>query len=194
MENDMQLVVGFLLLLIAVALILGVWAIGLYNGLVRLQNQLKGAWAQIEVQLRRRYDLLPNMVETVKGYTQHEQDTLEKVIQARGQALQARGAGACAQAHQQVHNAVGQLMVVVEQYPELKANQNFLSLQEELVSTENRIGFARQHYNERVMVYNPMLQSMPANVIGTMFAFKEEEFFEVEDAHQRTVPQIKFAA
>lgn len=190
----MSFVVGFPLFFVMVALILGVWAVGLYNGLVRLHNQLKGAWAQTEVQLKRRYDLLPNMVETVKGYAKHEQDTLEKVIQARRQALQAKGAEACAQAHQQVHNAVGQLMVVVEQYPELRANQNFLSLQEELVSTENRIGFARQHYNERVVAYHTMLQSMPTNILGTLFAFKEEEFFEMEDPHQRTAPLVKFAA
>jgi LemA protein len=167
---------------------------GMYNGLVRLRNRVKNAWAQIDVQLKRRHDLIPNFVETVKGYAKHEKETLENVIQARSQAVQASGGGVGSQAkaEQALSGALGRLMLVVEQYPDLKANQNFLSLQEELTSTENRIGFARQAYNDQVMRYNTKIQSVPTNILANMFNFNEEEFFELEDEAAREAPQVSF--
>ena len=175
----------------AVVLIIGA---GMYNSLVRVRNQVRNAWAQIDVQLKRRHDLIPNLVETVKGYAKHEKDTLENVTRARSQAVQAGGSGAAAQARAErgLSGALGRLMVVVEQYPDLKANQNFLGLQEELSSTENKIGFARQAYNDRVMRYNTKIQSVPANIVADMFNFTEEEFFELEDEAAREAPQVSF--
>ena len=180
--------------IIAVGVVLAMVGAGMYNGLVRLRNYVKNAWAQIDVQLKRRHDLIPNLVETVKGYAKHEKDTLENVIKARSQAVQAGGSGAAAQgqAEQALTGALGRLMLVVEQYPDLKANQNFLGLQEELTSTENKIGFARQAYNDQVMHYNTKIQSVPTNIVAGMFKFTEEEFFELEDQAAREVPQVSF--
>ena len=180
--------------LVLLALLVGVliWVVGIYNGLVRLRNQVKNAWSQIDVQLKRRHDLIPNLVETVKGYAGHEKSTLEGVTQARARAVSANGVGEQAQAEQELSGALGRLMLVVEQYPDLKANQNFLGLQEELTSTENRIGFSRQHYNDSVMGYNTKIQSFPPNIIAGMFNFGEEEFFELEDAAAREVPKVAF--
>ena len=171
-----------------------VWLAGMYNGLVRLRNQVKNAWAQIDVQLKRRHDLIPNLVETVKGYAGHEKETLENVTRARGAAVSAAGGGAAAQAKAEsaLSGALGRLMLVVEKYPDLKANQNFLALQEELTSTENKIGFSRQLYNDSVMIYNTRTQTVPTNIIAGMFGFKEEEFFELEDEAARQAPQVKF--
>ena len=171
-----------------------VWLAGMYNGLVRLRNQVKNAWAQIDVQLKRRHDLIPNLVETVKGYAGHEKETLENVTRARGAAVSAGGGGAAAQAQAEsaLSGALGRLMLVVEKYPDLKANQNFLALQEELTSTENKIGFSRQLYNDSVMTYNTRTQTVPANIVAGMFGFKEEEFFELEDEAAREAPQVKF--
>jgi len=131
-------------------------------------------------------------VETVKGYATHEKDTLERVIQARGAAVQASGVQQQAQAEGELSQALGRLMLVVEQYPDLKANQNFLALQEELTSTENRIGFARQHYNDQVMLFNTRIQSVPNNFIAGPFGFKDEPFFELEDQAEREAPEVKF--
>ncbi len=171
-----------------------VWLAGMYNGLVRLRNHVKNAWAQIDVQLKRRHDLIPNLVETVKGYAGHEKETLENVTRARGAAVAAGGGGAAAQAQAEsaLSGALGRLMLVVEKYPDLKANQNFLALQEELTSTENKIGFSRQHYNDSVMIYNTRTQTVPTNIVAGMFGFKEEEFFELEDEAARQAPQVKF--
>ncbi len=179
---------------VLLALLVGVliWVVAIYNGLVRLRNQVKNAWSQIDVQLKRRHDLIPNLVETVKGYAGHEKSTLEGVTQARARAVSANGVGEQAQAEQELSGALGRLMLVVEQYPDLKANQNFLGLQEELTSTENRIGFSRQHYNDSVMGYNTKIQSFPPNIIAGMFKFGEEEFFELEDAAAREVPKVAF--
>jgi len=168
------------------------WFIGIYNGLVRLRNQVKNAWAQIDVQLKRRHDLIPNLVETVKGYAGHEKDTLDRVVQARTRAVAAGDVGAKAQAEGELSQALGRLMVVVEQYPDLKANQNFLALQEELSSTENKIGFSRQFYNDSVMRYNTRIQSFPANVVAGSFGFHEETFFELRDEAAREAPQVRF--
>lgn len=178
----------FLALLVLIVL----WLVGLYNGLVRLRNQVKNAWSQIDVQLKRRHDLIPNLVETVKGYAGHEKTTLENVTKARTQAVSAQGVEAQAKAENELTAALGRLMLVVEQYPDLKANQNFLALQEELASTENRIGFARQFYNDSVMQYNTRTQSFPANMIASSFGFSEEKFFELENQAEREAPVVKF--
>lgn len=189
----MDIIVIFSLVIIGLlGLILVLWFIGAYNGLIRLKNEVKNAWAQIDVQLKRRHDLIPNLVETVKGYAGHERQTLEAVVQARSQAVSAHGVAEQAKAEQQLSGALGRLMLLVEQYPDLKANQNFLALQEELASTENKIGFARQFFNDQVMGYNTKIQSIPTNLIAMMFNFKEEDFFEIENQTEREAPQVKF--
>lgn len=180
------------LLVVGLGVIILFAIVGMYNGLVALRNQVKNAWSQIDVQLKRRHDLIPNLVETVKGYAGHEKTTLENVVKARTQALQAQSIPDKIQAEGELSSALGRLMVVVEQYPDLKANQNFLALQEELTSTENKIGFARQFYNDVVMKYNTKVQSVPTNIVAGMFGFREEAFFEIEDKAQRAVPQVKF--
>ncbi|MGD8450445.1 MAG: LemA family protein [Phycisphaerae bacterium] len=184
---------GFALLgLCVLALLVAFWLIGIYNGLVKLRNEVKNAWAQIDVQLKRRHDLIPNLVETVKGYAGHEKSTLEEVVRARAAAVSAQGVEAQAQAEAGLSGALGRLMLVVEQYPDLKANQNFLALQEELTSTENRIGFSRQYYNDTVMHFNTRIESFPQNVVAGMFQFRQAAFFELEDQAERAVPQVKF--
>ena len=190
----LPIIIGVVVMGIIVIVIAAI-VIGIYNKLVTFKNRFKNAFSQIEVQLKRRYDLIPNLVETVKGYAKHEADTLENVIKARSQAVQAGGSGAAAQgqAEQALTGALGRLMLVVEQYPDLKANQNFLGLQEELTSTENKIGFARQAYNDQVMHYNTKIQSVPTNIVAGMFKFDEEEFFELEDQAAREVPKVSFS-
>lgn len=178
--------------LLAILAVIALWLVGIYNGLVRLRNQVKNAWSQIDVQLKRRHDLIPNLVETVKGYASHEKQTLQNVVEARTKAVSATGVEQQARAEGELSSALGRLMVVVEQYPDLKANQNFLALQEELTSTENKIGFSRQHYNDQVMGYNTRVQSFPQNVVAGMFGFGEEAFFEVEDERVREVPKVQF--
>ena len=163
-----------------------------YNALVRLRNHVKNAWSQIDVQLKRRHDLIPNLVETVKGYAAHEKDTLERVIQARNQAAGARGVPDQIEAEQQLGGALGKLMLVVEQYPDLQANQNFLALQEELTSTENKNGFARQLYNDNVMVYNTKTESFPSNMVAGMFTFEKSVFFKITDVKEKQTPQVAF--
>ena len=158
-------VVIMLLVLLAIVVIVVVWAVATYNILIRLRNEVKNAWAQIDVQLKRRHDLIPNLVETVKGYAAHERGTFESVTKARNIAMQAKTPGESSRAEQALSNALGQLYVVVENYPTLKANENFIALQEELSSTENKIGFARQYYNDSVMRFNtsasPMTRRSP---------------------------------
>jgi len=182
----------FLGILLALIVVVALWAVGIYNGLVSLRNQVKNAWSQIDVQLKRRHDLIPNLVETVKGYAGHERETLEKVIAARSRAVSASGVQEQAQAEQGLSGALGRLMLVVERYPDLKANQNFLSLQEELTSTENRIGFSRQHYNDSVMTYNTRIQKFPDNFVAGSFSFTAENFFELQDEAAREVPEVSF--
>ncbi|MEW5945941.1 MAG: LemA family protein [bacterium] len=183
-----------IIVLAAVVLFILIFA-GIYNGLVRVRNQVRNAWAQIDVQLKRRHDLIPNLVETVKGYAKHERDTLDSVTQARAAAQKAAGAGveAQAQAERKLSSSLMNLFAVAENYPDLKANQNFLSLQEELASTENKIGFARQFYNDAVMNYNVKIQSVPTNVVASMFGFREEKMFEIEDAREKEVPKVSFS-
>jgi LemA protein len=175
-----------------IAAIVIIWVIAAYNGLVRLRNQVRNAWSQIDVQLKRRHDLIPNLVETVKGYAAHEKDTLENVTQARAAAVGATGVKEAAQAENMLTQSLGRLMLVVEQYPDLKANQNFLSLQEELSSTENKIAFSRQYYNDEVMRFNTRIQSFPPNLVAGIFGFAQEDFFELEDQAQREVPKVQF--
>ncbi|MFP4502959.1 MAG: LemA family protein [Candidatus Hydrogenedentota bacterium] len=170
--------------------------IGGYNALVRLRNQCENAWSQIDVQLKRRHDLIPNLVETAKGYMKHERETLENVTKARNLAQNTAqgpgGVGDQAQAEQGLSQALSNFFVVVEQYPDLKANQNFLAVQEELTSTENKIGFARQAYNDQVLQFNNKVQMFPSNIIAGMFNFSEKEFFEIEEPTQREVPKVSF--
>jgi LemA protein len=165
-----------------------------YNGLVRLRNQVKNAWAQIDVQLKRRYDLIPNLVETVKGYMKFERETLEAVTKARNVAVQASSSGAAerGKAEGELSSALTRLLAVVERYPDLKANQSFLDLQEQLTSTENKISFSRQYYNDSVLRYNNQTQMFPSNVIAGMTGFKAGEFFEVEAAEERKAPKVSF--
>ncbi len=183
------------LIVIAVIVVLTLlWLMGAYNGLVRLRNQLKNAWAQIDVQLKRRWDLIPNLVESVKGYTKHEAGTLQQVTEARAAAQKSSGGSIAqrAQAEGELSSALGRLMVVVEAYPDLKANQNYLALQEELTSTENRIGFARQFYNDSAMHFNNRIQMFPTSIVAGMFSFKAGEFFELKEEAAREAPKVKF--
>ena len=168
---------------------------GSYNGLVRLRNQVKNSWAQIDVQLKRRYDLIPNLVETVKGYMKHERETLEAVTNARNLAQQGASAGAGERGKLEggLTAALSRLLAVAENYPDLKANQNFLALQEELTSTENKISFSRQYYNDSVLRFNNKTQMFPSNVIAGMFGFKSGEFFEVTEPEQREAPKVSFS-
>jgi LemA protein len=182
----------WIIIAIVVVLLLILW--GTYNGLVRLRNQVKNAWAQIDVQLKRRHDLIPNLVETVKGYMTHERGTLEAVTQARNLAQQgaSQGVGERAKLEGDLSSALARLLVVVEQYPNLKANQNFLALQEELTSTENKISFSRQYYNDSVLNFNNKTQMFPSNVIAGMTGFKSTEFFEVKAPEEREAPKVSF--
>ncbi|HUU42833.1 MAG TPA: LemA family protein [Planctomycetota bacterium] len=163
-----------------------------YNGLVRLRMRVKNAWAQIDVQLKRRYDLIPNLVETVKGYASHEKETLERVIQARNMAINAGGVKEQAAAENMLTGALKSLFAVSEAYPNLKANENFMQLQEELTSTENKIGFARQHYNDMVRALNTAIEVFPNNVIAGMFGFKQRDYFELTEEAAREAPKVTF--
>jgi LemA protein len=168
------------------------WFILTYNGLVRLRNQVKNAWSQIDVQLKRRYDLIPNLVETVKGYAAHEKETFERVIKARQRGIDASTVKDQAEAENMITGALRQLFALSEAYPDLKANQNFLALQEELSSTENKIAFARQYYNDAVQTFNTRQEMFPANLVASMLGFQPAEFFEIEEASQREAPKVKF--
>jgi LemA protein len=182
----------FFILLVLIVIVVA-WIVGMYNGLVGLRNQVKEAWAQVDVQLKRRFDLIPNLMETVKGYMTHERETLESVTQARAAVAGAGGLPDRMQAESGLTAALGRLFAVAESYPDLKASTNFLSLQEELASTENKISFARQFYNETVMRMNNKVQMFPSNIIANMFNFQAETFFEVEDEAQREAPKVDFS-
>lgn len=181
------------LIIVVVIVALVFFLVSIYNSLIRLRNQVKNAWSQIDVQLKRRHDLIPNLIETVKGYMTHERATLENITKARSQAVQAEGVGAKAKAEGELTSALGKFNLVVENYPDLKANQNFLSLQEELTSTENRISFARQAYNDQVLFFNNKIQMFPSNIVAGMFSFKGEEFFQIEDQKEKEVPKVSFS-
>jgi LemA protein len=194
------IVLGVLLLIIVV---LALWVAGIYNTLVALRNRFKNAFAQIDVQLKRRYDLIPNLVETAKGYMKHEQTTLTDVIKARNiaytasQSAAANPADAAAvknllSAESGLTGALSRLMVVSEQYPDLKANQNMMQLTEELTSTENKISFARQAFNDAVTIYNTDRQTFPNVVFAGMFGFTDAQLYQIEDGTERNAPQVKF--
>jgi len=174
-------VIALWIILGVVVLLLLIFA-GTYNRLVALRNRIDNSWSQIGVQLRRRYDLIPNLVNTVKGYAAHEKEIFEKVAEARNAAISAKTVPDQAQAENQITGALRQLFAVVENYPDLKANQNFLALQEELTATEGRIAFARQFYNDTVLSYNNKVQQFPSRIIAGMFNFTTREFFQVEEA------------
>ena len=192
-----------LAVLLGLALVAALFVAGIYNRLVTLRNRFKNAFAQIDVQLKRRYDLIPNLVEVAKGYLKHERETLEAVIKARNiafaaaQSAAANPADAAAMkgllsAESGLGGALSRLMVVAEQYPDLKANQNMAQLTEELTSTENKISFARQAYNDSVMTYNTRRESFPTNLLAGLFNFAEAQLFQIENAAERAAPQVKF--
>jgi LemA protein len=180
-----------LIVIVAVVVLLLLYVIATYNGLVRLRNRVENAWAQIDVQLKRRLDLVPNLVETVKGYAAHERQTLDAVVQARNAAIAAQGPQQEAQADNQLTGALRQLFALSEAYPDLKANQNFLALQEELTATEGRVAYARQFYNDSVLGYNNKIQSFPAVVLAGAMKFTEREYFEAEEG-AREAPKVQF--
>ncbi|MHC4414939.1 MAG: LemA family protein [Planctomycetota bacterium] len=180
------------LVFLGVLVVLAIWAIAIYNGIKRKQITADQAWSDIDVQLKRRYDLIPNLVETVKGYAAHERETLEGVTKARQQAIDASGIREQAQAENMLTGALRQLFALAESYPDLKANQNFMQLQEELTGTENKIGFARQHFNRSAAQYNKAIAVFPANMLAGMFNFRELDYFELADEAQREAPKVEF--
>ncbi len=191
------------LILIAIALAVGVWVVSMYNGLVRAKNAFKNAFAQIDVQLTRRHDLIPNLVETAKGYMKHERETLEAVIAARNQAVSAQKAAAgnpgdpgsmqqLAGAENMLTQTLGRLFALSEAYPDLKANQNMMQLSEELTTTENKVAFARQAYNDAVMSYNNLREMFPSSIIANMFNFVAAALLEIDNPAKREAPQVKF--
>ena len=185
----------YIIVPLAIVALVVVFVIGLYNGLVSRRNESKNAWSQIDVQLKRRYDLIPNLVETVKGYMKHEQETLENVVKARQQAVDLRNAGNIGElmkADGALTQSLGRLFAVAEGYPDLKGNQNMLNLQEELATTENRIGFSRQAYNDAVMKMNNGIEQFPSNIVAGMFNFKQGEFFEVDSPEERKNVKVSF--
>jgi len=169
-----------------------VWLAAMYNGLVRRRMRVRNAWSQIDVQLKRRYDLIPNLVNTAKGYLKHEREVLENVTRARQMAISASGPRAQAQAENMLTGALRSLFAVSESYPELKADKTMASLMEELTSTENKIGFSRQHYNDSTMLYNTALETFPTNLVAGMFRFEPSEFFEIEEAGERRPVKVEF--
>ena len=197
---------GTLLILLIIVAVVAFWAVGIYNGLVRARNAFRNAFAQIDVQLQRRFDLIPNLVETAKGYLQHERDTLEAVIAARGAAMAGLSAAKArpgdptamaelASTQGMLEGALGRLMVVAEAYPDLKANQNMMQLTEELSSTENRVAFARQAFNDSVMAYNNRREVFPASLVANNFGFKPAALLEIpadQQASVRAAPKVQF--
>jgi LemA protein len=192
-----------LIVVIVIVLVIVMMVAGMYNRLVSLRNRFKNGFAQIDVQLKRRYDLIPNLVETAKGYIKHERETLEAVVQARNQAASAATKAAASPddagavrglmaAEGTLTGTLGRLFALVENYPDLKANQNMLALQEELTSTENRVAFARQAFNDAVMTYNTYRESFPSNMLAGMFGFNEAQLFEIEVKTEREAPKVSF--
>jgi len=181
------------LIIVAVVLVLLIaFVIGAYNALIRLRNQVDNSWSQIDVQLKRRHDLIPNLVETAKGYMKHERGTFEAITNARSQAMGAKSVSEASKAEGALGEALSKFMLVVENYPDLKANQNFLAVQEELTSTENKISFARQSYNDQVLFFNNKIQMFPSNIVANVFNFGKRDFFELEVAAEREVPKVSF--
>ena len=183
-----------LIILLVVVVLIVLFVVGIYNSLIRLRNQVDNAWSQIDVQLKRRHDLIPNLVETAKGYMQHERGTFEAITEARAKAMGAKGVAEAGKAEGALGEALSKFMLVVENYPDLKANQNFLALQEELTSTENKIAFSRQGYNDQVLFFNNKIQMFPSNIIAGMFNFTKRDFFEIERPEEREVPKVSFSS
>jgi LemA protein len=181
-----------LIVVLVLIVLLVIWAIALYNGLVQKRNRVDNSWAQIDVQLKRRHDLIPNLVETVKGYAAHERGVFEAVTKARAAAVGAQGPAQSAAAEGVLTQALGRLFAVAEAYPDLKANQNFLDLQDQLRDTENRISIARQVYNDTVLTFNNAIQVFPAVLFAGALGFTKREYFEIEDAAEREVPVVSF--
>ena len=179
------IVVGIVVLLLIAAVVL-------YNRLVSLRNRVENAWAQVDVQLKRRYDLIPNLVETVKGYASHERTTFEEVTKARTAAQQAQTVQEQAKAENILTEAIGRLFAVAEQYPELRATENFQQLQGQLEETEGKIAVSRQVYNDAVLTYDTALETVPTNIVGNMFSFEAREYFEVEEPAAREAPRVQF--
>ncbi len=180
----------WIILIIVVVLII-LWAIGVYNSLAVLRNRVKNQWAQIDVQLKRRFDLIPNLVETVKGYTKHESETLEAVIKARNSYVTASVPEEQMKADGELTRAISKLFALTESYPDLKANTNFQELQTELTETESKIASARQFYNDTVLIYNNKIVTIPNNIVASLFRFEKEAYFEVDDSERQNV-QVKF--
>lgn len=183
---------GALLIFIIIIGAFLVFIIGIYNGLVRLRNRCENSWAQVDVQLRRRYDLIPNLVETVKGYAKHEREVFQNVTEARSKAINAGTVKEQGEAENMLTGTLKSLFAVVENYPDLKANQNFIMLQEELAGTESKIAYARQFYNDIVMRFNTKQQVFPSNIIANLFNFGEREYFEIEEAEAKEPVKVKF--
>ncbi len=179
-------------IILGLVVIVALYVVVIYNGLIRKRVAANGAWSDIDVQLKRRYNLIPNLVETVKGYASHERETLESVIKARQTAIDVSGIANHSQAEIMLSGALRQFFALSERYPDLKANQNFMQLQEELTSTENKIGFSRQNYNRSAGQYNEKLAVFPNNMIAGMFSFNTMDFYEVTDEAQRAVPKVQF--
>ena len=184
---------GIGLILLIGVVVLAVMLIGIYNRLVALRQTTGQAWSDVDVQLKRRYDLVPNLVETVKGYASHEKDTFEKVVQARNQAMQATSPADKAQAENFLQSTLKSLFALAEAYPDLKANQNFIQLQTELANIEEQIQLARRYYNAVVRDLNTKIESVPSNFVANMFNFQKKEYFELESAEERKAPQVSFS-
>ena len=181
----------FLIILVFLGILVAV-IVSIYNSLVRLRNTSEQAWSDIDVQLKRRYDLVPNLVETVKGYASHEKSTFEKVVQARNQAMQAQSPADKAQAENMLQSTLRSLFALAEAYPELKANQNFIELQNELSNIEEQIQLSRRYYNAVVRDLNTKIESVPSNVVANMFNFQKREYFELESPEERAAPRVSF--
>ena len=180
------------IVIVVAVLLVAAFLVILYNRLVRLRNRSENAWAQVDVQLRRRYDLIPNLLEAVKGYAAHERQTFEEVTKARTAAQQAQTVPEQAQAENMLTQAIGRLFAVAEQYPQLRATENFQQLQAQLEETEGKIAVSRQVYNDAVLTYDTALETVPTNIVGGMFNFKERQYFEVEETAVREAPRVQF--
>ncbi len=180
------------IVILALVVIVALWLVGVYNGLIKLRNRVKEAWSDIDVQLKRRYDLIPNLMETVKGYMKHEEGVLVKVTEARAKAMQAKGAEEKGKAENMLSDTLKSLFAVSESYPELKASQNFLQLQDEISDTENKIQASRRFYNGQVRDFNTKIQIFPNNLVAGMLKFTAEQFFAIEDDKEKENPQVKF--
>ncbi|EKE14380.1 MAG: LemA-like protein [uncultured bacterium] len=181
-----------LLIILGLIVLIVLWFIAVYNGLITFRNRTQEAWSDIDVQLKRRHDLIPNLIETVKGYAAHEKEVFQKVTEARAQAMQAKTPEQSGKAENMLSNTLKSLFAVAENYPDLKANQNFLKLQDELADTENKIQASRRFYNGNVRDFNTKLQVFPTNMVGGMLGFKQFEFFEIEEAGERENVEVKF--